>query len=399
MPALKNVPIEATERAWIEVDLGALRKNIRVISDRVGDGSRLLPMVKADAYGVGMECVVRALRPLGPWGFGVATTAEGRAVRRTGWDGPVVVFAPTLPSDLACLAQERLEPVIPGIEALVACAEPGAGEPLAVHLEVDTGMGRLGLGWDSADVWAPVVASVLGTGGLRLAGTMTHFHSAEQTDEATSTQWSRMLVALEAMRAAGVDPGLVHAANSAGAMLHPAVAADLVRPGIYLYGGGSWEPPAEPVVSLRARVLAVRDVAAGATVCYGATWTADRPTRLATVAVGYGDGLRRELSNRGRALIHGVTAPIRGVVCMDTVVVDVTGRDDVRPGDVATLLGEDQGARIGLAELARLCGTIDYEILTGLGARLPRLEVDRVNADVGNEDAVLEALETIRDGI
>ena len=399
MPALKNVPIEATERAWIEVDLGALRRNSRVISDRVGDGCRLLPMVKADAYGVGMERVVRALRPLGPWGFGVATTAEGRAVRRTGWDGPVVVCAPTLPTDLASLVQERLEPVIPGIEALVACAEPHDREPLPVHLEVDTGMGRSGLDWASAAVWAPQVASVLSVGGLRLAGTMTHFHSADSADEATRTQWSRMLAALESMRAAGVNPGLVHAANSAGAMLHPGVEADLVRPGLYLYGGGSWDPAAEPVVSVRARVLAVRDVPAGATVSYGATWTSDGPARLATLAIGYGDGLRRELSNRGRALIQGQTAPIRGVVCMDTVVVDVTGRDDVRTGDVATVLGRDGDASIGLAELARLCGTIDYEILTGLGDRLPRLEVDRVDADEGNEDAVLEALETIRDGI
>jgi alanine racemase len=399
MPALKNVPIEATERAWIEVDLGALRRNSRVISDRVGDGCRLLPMVKADAYGVGMERVVRALRPLGPWGFGVATTAEGRAVRRTGWDGPVVVFAPTLPSDLACLVQERLEPVIPGIEALVACAEADDTEPMPVHIEVDTGMGRSGLGWDSAAGWAPEVASVLASGALRLVGTLTHFHSADRADDATRTQWSRMLAALESMRAAGVDPGLVHAANSAGALLHPGVEADLVRPGIYLYGGGTWDPAAEPVVSVRARVLAVRDVPTGATVSYGATWTADGPARLATLAIGYGDGLRRELSNRGRVLIHGVTAPIRGVVCMDTVVVDVTGRDDVRAGDVATVLGREDSESIGLAELARLCGTIDYEILTGLGVRLPRLEVDRVDADEGNEDAVLEALETMRDGI
>ena len=170
------MPIEATERAWIEVDLGALRRNSRVISDRVGDGSRLLPMVKADAYGVGMERVVRALRPLGPWGFGVATSAEGRALRRMGWDGRIVVFDPTLPSDLASLVEERLEPVIPGIEALVACAQTRDGEPPSVHLEVDTGMGRLGLGWESAAEWAEEVASALGRGGARLAGTATHFH-------------------------------------------------------------------------------------------------------------------------------------------------------------------------------------------------------------------------------
>jgi alanine racemase len=355
-------------------------------------------MVKADAYGVGMERVVRALRPLGPWGFGVATTAEGRALRRMGWDGPVVVFEPTLPSDLASLVEERLEPVIPGIEALVACAQSQDGEPLPVHLEVDTGMGRLGVGWESAASWAPEVASVLGRGAVKLVGTMSHFHSADRPGGATATQWSRLQDALEAMRASGVDPGLVHAANSAGAMLHAGMEADLVRPGIYLYGGGDWEPEAAPVVSVRARVLAVRDVPAGATVSYGATWTAAHGARLATLGIGYGDGLRRELSNQGRALLRGVSAPIRGVVCMDTVVVDVTGRGDVRPGDVATLLGSDGGASIRLAEMAGLCDTIDYEILTGLGDRLPRLELDHDATDP-DEQLVLEALETIRDGI
>ncbi len=395
---MKNVPIEATERAWIEVDLGALRRNSRVISDRVGDGCRLLPMVKADAYGVGMERVVRALRPLDPWGFGVATTAEGRALRRMGWDGRIVVFEPALPSDLASLVKERLEPVISGIEALVACARPRDGEPLSVHLEVDTGMGRLGVRWESLAMWVPKIGETLSRGGVKLVGTMTHFHSADRPGDATRTQWSRLQDALEAMRSSGVDPGLVHAANSAGALLHAGMEADLVRPGIYLYGGGDWEPEAAPVVSVRARVLAVRDVPAGATVSYGATWTAPHDARLATLGIGYGDGLRRELSNRGHALLRGVSAPIRGVVCMDTVVVDVTGRDDVRPGDVATLLGSDGGASIRLADLATQCDTIDYEILTGLGDRLPRLELDHDKTGP-DEQLVLEALETIRDGI
>lgn len=356
-------------------------------------------MVKADAYGVGMERVVRTLTPERPWGFGVATTAEGAAVRRAGWDGPVVVCAPTLPSDLVWLAEQRLEPVVPGLEALFACGAHGGDGSLGVHLEVDTGMGRLGLGWQDAEDWAPELVSVLADGGVRLVGTMTHFHSADRSADDSAVQWSRFQETLRVMRAAGVDPGLVHVANSAAAVLLPDMEADLVRPGIYLYGGGGWQPEASPVVSVRARVLAVREVPAGATVSYGATWTAPAPARLATLAIGYGDGLRRELSNRGRVLIHERTAPIRGVVCMDTVVVDVTGRSDVKPGDVATILGRDGGAAITLAEVAAACETIDYEILTGLGARLPRLEVDRVDRDEGNEDLVLEALETIRDGI
>ncbi len=376
---MKNVPIEGTERAWIEVDLGALRRNSRVISDRAGDGCRLLPMVKADAYGVGLERVVRALRPLGPWGYGVATTAEGRHLRELGWGGRVVVFAPTLPADLDGLALERLEPVVPDLEALSLCGRVGEPAPVSVHLEVDTGMGRLGLRWDEVDAWLPGLLDVVRRGGVKLAGTMTHFHSADRDSELTREQWRRLQGALAAMRGEGLDPGLVHAANSAAAVLNPETQADLVRPGIYLYGGGTWEPMPDEVVSVRARVLAVRDVPRGATVSYGATWTADAPARLATLAIGYGDGLRRGLSGKGRALIHGVAAPIRGVVCMDTVVVDVSGRDDVQAGDVATLLGADGDDRISLSEVAGLCDTIDYEILTGLSRRLPRIEFDSGN--------------------
>jgi len=333
-------------------------------------------MVKADAYGTGVERAVRTLTPLGPWGFGVATSAEGAEVRSLGWAGPVVVFAPVLPSDVPELLERRLEPVVSGLEASLACglAARAAGGTLSVHVEIDTGMGRFGLAWSEAEDWAPELATRVAQGGLRLRGTLTHFHSADTDPAATREQWRRFLAALDAMRTAGLDPGIVHAANSAGAMLYDGMSADLVRPGIRLYGGGGWEPAARAVATVRARVLEVRDVAAGTTVSYGATWRAEAPARIATLGIGYADGLRRELSNRGRALLRGREAPIRGVVCMDTTVVDVSGRDDVRPGDVATLLGRDGTATIGLAELAELCGTIDYEILTGWSRRLPRID-------------------------
>jgi len=333
-------------------------------------------MVKADAYGTGVERAVRTLTPLAPWGFGVATSAEGAEVRSLGWAGPVVVFAPTLPSDVPELLDRRLEPVVSGLEASLACglAARAARSTLSVHVEIDTGMGRFGLTWSEAKSWAPELAARVAQGGLRLRGTLTHFHSAEADQEATREQWRRFLAALDVMRAAGLDPGLVHAANSAGAMLYEGMPADLVRPGIRLYGGGAWEPRPRPVIAVRARVLDVRDVDAGTTVSYGATWRAEVPARLATLGIGYADGLRRELSNRGRALLGGREAPIRGVVCMDTTVADVTGLDGVRPGDVATLLGRDGLNAIELAELADLCGTIDYEILTGWSRRLPRID-------------------------
>ena len=336
-------------------------------------------MVKADAYGIGLGRAVRALSGLGPWGFGVATTDEGVELRSHGWAGPVLVFSPTLPADSRELLERRLEAVVPGCELLgaVGVAARAHGGTLPVHLEIDTGMGRFGLDSGSMDSRAKEVATLLSLGGLELRGTLTHFHSADRSSESTQEQWKRFASALDALRAAGVEPGRIHAANSAAALRYEGFAADLVRPGIRLYGGGDWEPRGNPVVSVRARVLDVKDVEAGATVSYGATWKAPAATRLATIGIGYADGLRRHLSNRGRVLIRGRSAPIRGVVCMDTTVVEIGEQRDVRPGDVATVLGRDGTAEVGIDELADLSETIDYEILTGWSRRLPRIEVER----------------------
>jgi alanine racemase len=376
---LKNVSIEPKRRAWVEVDLDALRSNFGSIAERLPPGCGILPMVKADAYGIGLGRAVRALSGLGPWGFGVATTDEGLEVRSQGWAGPVLVFAPTLPGDVRDMIERRLEAVVSGCELLGACgvAARAHGGTLSVHLEIDTGMGRFGVASGRMGSIADEVATLLSHGGLELRGTLTHFHSADRGNGATLEQWRRFQGAVSALRAAGVDPGRIHAANSAAALRYEGLAADLVRPGIRLYGGGNWEPRGKPVVSVRARVLEVKSVDAGATVSYGATWQAPRATRLATLGIGYGDGLSRKMSNRGRVLIRGRTAPIRGVVCMDTTVVEIGDREDVSAGDVATVLGRDGELEIGLDELADIGGTIDYEILTGWSRRLPRIEVER----------------------
>jgi alanine racemase len=378
MRALKNVSNEATRKAWLEVDLAALRANCRTLMQHLPEGCRILPMVKADGYGLGVETVVATLAPLNPWGFGVATAVEGREVRSLGWDQHSVVFAPGLPEDVPALLTERLESAISGLEALISCANRarGLGAALPVHLEVDTGMGRFGLPWHEARVWAPEVRRILEEGGVHLVGTFTHFHSADVDASATREQWRRFSDAVGALRTVGLDPGLIHAANSAGAMLCDDVQADLVRPGIYLYGGGRWEPAPRPVVSVRARVLDVRAVPAGTTVGYGATYTTPAPARLATLAIGYGDGLRRELSNRGVVLIGGREAPIRGVVCMDSIVADVTDHGPVAAGHLATVLGREGPGEIGLEAMAETCGTIGYEILTGWSKRLPRFAVN-----------------------
>jgi len=388
MPALKTVSIEGTGRAWVEVSEAALRENGRAFLEAAGRGSRLLPMVKANGYGVGVHRALRALQPLEPWAFGVATVSEGCELRRSGWPGRVIVFSPCAVLDAEALIEARLEPVVTDRGAMESLEVMAAalGRELDVHLEIDSGMGRFGVPWAEADVWVGWVERALRRGRLTLASTFTHYHSAADA-VATRGQWERYQEALARMRARGIDPGKTHAAGSVAALAWPGLRADLVRPGLALYGGNGLESRfrPRPVISVRARVLRVWEAPAGATVSYGATYVTPAPARLATLGIGYADGLRRELSNRGEALLGGGRAPMRGTICMDTTVVDVTGLGEVRSGDVATLLGRVGEQELELEEMARRCGTISYEILTGWSARLPRIDGDAVVDGLGEE--------------
>lgn len=368
----------------MEVDLRALRRNYRRLEERVGDGVGILPMLKADGYGLGATRVAGALAEMGARALGVATVDEGAELRVEGHDDRIVVFSPCAPLDGAALRRHRLEPAVSSLRALrtLAGLPPGEG-PLPIHLEVDTGIGRLGLVAGDREQWIPEVRRILGQGPVEVASTFTHFHSAGSDEDATRRQAREFRRVLEAMRGAGLDPGRVHLANSAAALGHPELSADLVRPGLYLYGGLG----GETVATVRARVLDVREVPAGHPVSYGATYRTAAPARLATLGIGYGDGLRRELSNRGHALVEGRRAPIRGAVCMDVTVVDVTDVPGAEPGGVATLLGGDGGAEIGLGEMAEACGAIPYELLTGLGSRLPRVDARRSGGSPPGEDA------------
>jgi alanine racemase len=372
---LNTVPEDETRRAWVEVDLGALRRNFAALAERAGGASRLIVMLKADGYGLGAVSVARALAGSPPWAYGVATVEEGAELRRAGVEGRIIVFSPCPPLDAGMLAADALEPAVSSLEALRRFGAAASGEaPLPVHLEIDTGMGRLGLLAGEAGAWTGELAETLRAYPLRLASTFTHFHSAGSDPEATREQERRFRSALETLRAAGVDPGLTHAGNSAALLSRGTAGHDLARPGIHLYGGGPGDP--EPVASVRARVLDVRTLPAGHAVSYGATWRTGEPARLATLGIGYGDGLRTRLSNRGFVLLGGRKAPIRGAVCMDVTVVEVPPDAPVAPGDRATLLGMDGEERITLAELADAYDAIDYEVLTGLGGRLTRVYLE-----------------------
>jgi len=369
-------------RAWIEIRGAAVRRNLRGIRTSVSPEVAVLPMVKANAYGLGVAGALEALEPEGPWGWGVATVEEGEELRALGVSRPVVVFAPVPPTLAARAVEAGLTLGISEVGFLERLrAEAKAREKsVAIHLEVDTGMGRAGLPWDGAGEWGPRVAELTGDAWVRWEGCFTHFHSADEGEgaggaDSMSQQADRFRRVMEDLSLSWEGPILPHLGNSAAALRRPDLVGRVVRPGIHLYGGraGKDLPAPEPAVAVRARVTLVREVLPGTTVGYGATYRARGPERWATLAIGYGDGLPRSLSNRGVALLHGRRVPMVGRISMDMTVVDITDIPGVRPGNVATLLGEDGEERITVEEMAMEAGTINYEIFTGFTPRLPRV--------------------------
>jgi alanine racemase len=362
-------------RAWVEVRADALCRNAARVRAAVGPEVHLVPMVKADAYGLGLREAVRALETERPWGFGVATVDEGVDLREIGVTRPVVVFSPIAPGSEDAAVEAGLQLGVSSLEALdeLLAAAARVGRSAAFQVEIDTGMGRAGFDPRTVAEWGPALRRARDAGG-EWVGTYTHMHSADETESSVREQWGRLMVALEALGGAK-SAGLVHGLNSAGALRVPELAAAAVRPGIFLYGGevGVGQPLPEPVASVHARVVHARDAAVGDTAGYGATHVAAEPARWATLAIGYGDGFPRALGNRGRALVRGVPVPIIGRISMDVTVVDITRAPEVRRGDVATLIGGDGDERITLDEVATLAGTISYEVLTGLTPRLPRV--------------------------
>jgi alanine racemase len=366
-------------RAWIDVRLSAMRANFQTLREIAGRRA-ILAMVKADAYGIGADRAVRTLEPLDPWGYGVATAEEGQALRAAGIDRPIVVCGPLAPQSVNAAAAARLVATISDLESLERWAAAAARYgPLEFHVEIDTGMGRSGFDWRETGAWSEPVRAA-STASLRWTGVFTHFHSADAADPGpTRTQWKRFGDAVGQLPVSRENL-MVHASNSAAAIRWPEYGADAIRPGIFLYGGRGVDglvrdvAEPEPVVAVRARVTRVRAVPPGTTVGYGATWAARGWERWATLAIGYGDGLRRSLGNRGCALVRGCRVPIIGRTSMDMTVVEVSAIPDLAVGEIATLIGRDGESEIALDDVATQAGTISYEILTGLTRRLPRVE-------------------------
>ena len=348
-------------RAWIEIDLRAVRRNAEAVAHR--SGARLLPMVKADAYGLGAIAIARELEHLDPWGFGVATVAEGDELRRAGIRRRIVVFTPLWGADLDACRRTDLTPTLGDRGAIEQWIAGGGG---AWHLAIDTGMSRAGVRWDAVDSLHDQLMSA------PPEGAFTHFHSAERNDGSREAQEERLAAVVERLPQ---RPAVLHAENSAAIERARRSRWDVVRPGIFLYGVGSGPGSRltpEPVVALRARIVEVRTLEPGETVSYGATYRAVGRRRIATLPVGYADGYRRALSNRGSILVKGCRVTVAGLVTMDMTMIDVTDVD-AGAGDVATLIGEDGGQRLDVADLALAGDLSPYEVLTGLRGRVTRI--------------------------
>jgi alanine racemase len=368
------------------VDEAALRRNLRRVKDAAGPDASVVPMLKANAYGLGVARVLRMVRAELAEGelfaIGVSAVAEGEELRALGWTGRVVVFAPAPPDELPRAARAGLTLALSDLDVVRrwAAEARALGRRLAFHAEVDTGMGRAGFPYADAAAWGGAIDGETADL-LEWEGCFTHFHSADEPDLApTDEQQRRFRQALDALPAPrdGTVRRVIHSANSAASIRRNGYGGDVVRPGIFLYGGSAGpDVVPDPVASVRARIALVKDVPAGWTCGYGATYTARRPERWGTLAIGYGDGLPRALSPAGgQALVRGRRVPIIGRISMDMTVVDLTEVPQARAGDVATLIGRDGGEVIGVDEVAAKVGTISYEILTGLGTRLPRVYVD-----------------------
>jgi len=360
------------------VSLAALTHNCRQAGALVGDGVRVIAVVKADGYGHGAVAAARAFLRGGAALLGVSSLAEAVELRTAGLDGAVVVLGGLFPGeapdavahDVAVAAWTREV-----LDALAAAAR-STGRTARVHVKIDSGMTRLGL--DVADV-REFGRALRATAGIEIAGVFSHLASADDVAQASvQAQIERFRGAVAALREAGIAPGLVHLANSAAVLSAPAAHFDAVRPGIMLYGYApaphlASRAALKPAMQLVTRLAQVRRVPAGRPVGYGGTWVASRPSTIGTLPIGYADGYHRLASNRAAVVVRGRRVPIAGRVCMDHVMIDVTDVPGVEAGDRVMLMGQSGGAAVWADELAGWCETIPYEMLTAVGKRVPRL--------------------------
>ena len=387
---------------WAEIHLSALADNFRAIrkyvnppGERLREPRKVLAVVKGNAYGHGAAPVAKALAKAGAEWFGVTCSAEGVELREAGVKNPILLMTGFWPGEERRIIEHRLTtavtrcdqlPLLQRAAAAVSRSARRASKPVEFHLKIDSGMNRLGIAPGDVDCFARQLAQCKH---LRLGGVFTHFASSgifspaihgEQTEE----QEKMFFAALRRLRELGIDPGIIHLANSAAIAARPDTWRDMVRPGAILYGYHPGYDPAErraefearlplrPVMSLRARIIGLRNVAAGQGVGYDSQFVTTRPSRIGVLAAGYGDGLHRSLGNRGNVLVRGKLAPIVGIVSMDVTMIDLTDVPEAPIGDIVTIYGTDGSRSLPANVVARGIGTVTSDLLCAVSKRVPR---------------------------
>jgi alanine racemase len=384
---------------WAEVSLSALARNLEAIRKYVNPANekrktprKILSIVKGNGYGHGGPQVAKALEKAGSDWFGVTCTDEGVALREVGVRKPILILTSFVAGEEPRLIEHGLTAAIHRCEQLAlldrAAAKRGR-KRVPFHLKMDTGMNRLGIAPSDVECFARQLAKCKH---LELNGVFTHLASSEAFSDSlagrqTAEQEERFYVALERLRALRIDPGIVHLANSAAIVSRPETWADMVRPGAILYGyHPGYDPiekraeiegrlPLQAVMSLRTKIISVRDVPEGAGVGYNANFVTKRPSRIGVLAAGYGDGIHRSLGNKGSVLVHGKLAPIVGIISMDVTMIDVTDIPEAQTGDVATIYGVDGKHRHPAHLVARSIGTVTSDLLCMVSQRVPRFYV------------------------
>ena len=365
-------------RCWAEIDLPALRHNAAVAIRRAGQGAGIMAIVKANAYGHGLPAVVRALRDQVAM-YGVANLHEAQAVHaalepEAGPAPGIFILGPALPCERPEIVAGGFVPAISTVQEAAAYSALSQGSRLPIHLAIDTGMGRMGIAEEEAVARA---REILALRGVAITGIATHLPVADEDEVYTAEQLARFERVLADLRALGVDAPCVHSLNSAGLFRFPCHSGGLARAGLMLYGCSPLpEHQAElrPVLTLKTRITLIRELPAGRGVSYGRTHITARATRVATLAIGYADGVHRRLSNQGAdVLIRGRRCPLLGRVTMDQTMVDVSAAPEAEIGDEAILIGADGAEEIPVAEVAAKAGTIPWEIFTSIGTRVDRV--------------------------
>jgi alanine racemase len=361
------------------IDLRLLSHNYNEVLKYAG-GRKVLAVVKAQAYGHGAIRVARHLLELGADMLGVALVEEGRELRAAGIEAPVLVMGAVFPEQADEIAVLGLTPVVynMALARAIASAARKLKTTVAVHVKIDTGMGRIGIPPAAAEDF---IADLMNLDCITVQGLMTHFAEADLRDKRfAAEQMDRFEAVLKKLDSRGITIPLRHAANSAALLDCKRALFTMVRPGLMLYGynpieGQGIGADLRPILSLVTRIAFLKKVPAGTPISYGRTFITKRDSMIATIPIGYADGYSRGLSNKGEAIVRGIRVPVAGRVCMDMTMLDVTDVPGVSEGDWVALIGNQGDERISAVDIAAQTGTISYEVLCGIGGRVPRLYV------------------------